>query len=111
MASGRERSAGENTVVSRDQNDGNEGPATAKSPKKIGAGAVASFVGVAALLIFILQNRQNVNLDFLFWTFSWPLWALTAVSAVLGSLVWEGVGVVRRYRRRSERRAARREKH
>ncbi len=93
-------------MVSRDENDESTGRET-ESAKRIGAGAIASLVGIAVLLVFILQNGQKVSLDFLFWTFTWPLWVLTAVSAVLGSLVWEGVGVVRRYRRRAERR----EKH
>ena len=74
----------------------------------IGGGAIASLLGVGLLLAFILQNTEDVRLDFLFWEFTWPLWLLTIVSAVLGALVWFGIGVMRRHRRRKERRADRR---
>jgi uncharacterized integral membrane protein len=61
------------------------------------------------LLIFIVQNTQEVRLHFLFWSFTWPLWLLTIVSALLGALVWFGLGVMRRHRRRKERRQDRRD--
>jgi uncharacterized integral membrane protein len=56
----------------------------------------------------MIQNTQRVRLDFVFWSFTWPLWLLTMVSALLGALVWLGLGVMRRHRRRKERRQARR---
>ena len=56
----------------------------------------------------MLQNTESVRLDFLFWGFTWPLWLLTLASAFLGALVWFGVGVMRRHRRRKERREDRR---
>lgn len=74
----------------------------------LSGGAIASISGVAVLLVFILQNTEDVKLDFLFWDFTWPLWLLTIVSALLGALVWFGIGVMRRHRRRKERRADRR---
>jgi len=61
------------------------------------------------LVIFMIQNTQRVRLDFLFWHFTWPLWLLTVTSALLGALVWLGLGVMRRHRRRKERRQARRD--
>ena len=77
--------------------------------RKLGAAAIASLTGVGLLVAFIVQNRQNVDLDFLFWGFTWPLWLLIIVSAVLGAIVWFGAGVVRRHRRRVARRADRRD--
>ena len=74
----------------------------------LGAGAIASLTGVGLLLIFMLQNTESVRLDFLFWGFTWPVWLLTLASALLGALVWFGVGVMRRHRRRKERRQDRR---
>ena len=76
--------------------------------RRLGGGAIASIGGAALLLAFVLQNRQDVSIDFLFWTFTWPLWLLTIVSAVLGAVVWFGLGVLRRHRRRKERREDRR---
>jgi len=77
--------------------------------RRLGAGAIASLSGAGLLLIFMIQNTQRVQLDFLFWSFTWPLWLLTMASAVLGAFVWLGLGVMRRHRRRKERRQARRE--
>jgi len=75
---------------------------------KLGAGAIASLTGVGLLVIFMIQNTEDVRLDFLVWSFTWPLWLLTIASAVLGALVWFGLGVMRRHRRRKERRQSRR---
>jgi uncharacterized integral membrane protein len=77
--------------------------------RRLGGGAIASLSGVGLLVIFMLQNTQRVRLDFLFWTFTWPLWLLTMASALLGACEWLGLGVMRRHRRRKERRQARRD--
>jgi uncharacterized integral membrane protein len=71
------------------------------------AGAIASIGGGAALLIFIIQNTEDVNFDFLWFSFTWPLWLYTIVVAVFGALIWLGLGVLRRHRRRQARRDAR----
>ena len=73
----------------------------------LGVGAIATGSGVAVLLIFILQNRQPVTLEFLLWDFTWPVWLYTIVVAVFGALLWFGLGEMRRRRRRKERRADR----
>jgi uncharacterized integral membrane protein len=57
----------------------------------------------------MIQNTEDVTVDFLFWGFTWPVWLLTLVAAVVGALVWLGLGVLRRHRRRKDRRAERRD--
>lgn len=84
-----------------------EGEATER--KRLSGGAVASLVGVVLLVIFIVQNTEQVRLHFLVWSFSWPLWLYTIVVAAFGALIWLGLGVMRRHRRRRERRAERRD--
>ena len=76
--------------------------------RRLGAGAIASLSGLAVLLIFVIQNREDLKVHFLVWSFIWPLWLYTIVMAVFGALVWFGLGVIRRYRRRKERRENRR---
>ena len=76
---------------------------------RLGGGAIASISGVALLIIFMIQNTDDVTLDFLFWSFTWPLWLVSLVMASVGALVWFGLGVMRRHRRRKERRADRRD--
>ena len=71
---------------------------------RLGGGAIASLIGVALLVIFMVQNREQVTLHFLAWNFTWPLWVFTLAIAVVGALVWFGLGVLRRHRRRRRRR-------
>ncbi|MEI2785033.1 MAG: LapA family protein [Candidatus Nanopelagicales bacterium] len=71
----------------------------------LGAGSLATGCGMGVLLLFIVQNRQSVTLEFLFWDFTWPVWFYTVVVAVFGAMVWFGLGVMRRRRRRQARRA------
>jgi uncharacterized integral membrane protein len=79
-----------------------------QSGRRLGGGAIASLSGLAVLLIFIIQNREDVKVHFLFLSFIWPLWLYTIVMALFGALVWFGLGVMRRHRRRKERRENRR---
>jgi uncharacterized integral membrane protein len=83
-----------------DQNESSDGA-------RLGAGAIASLTGVGLLVVFMLQNRNKVPVDFLLWHFTWPLWLLIIVSAAFGAVIWFGLGVMRRHRRRKERRADR----
>jgi len=57
-----------------------------------------------------VQNTQDVKFDFLFLSFKWPLWLYTIVVALVGALVWFGLGVMRRHRRREGRREERRDR-
>jgi uncharacterized integral membrane protein len=85
---------------------GTGGPPTQAGLSK---GLIATLSGGGLLLVFMLQNRDDVTLQFLFWSFTWPLWLFTIVVAVLGSIVWIGLGILRRHRRRVARRDARRD--
>ncbi|HEX7270240.1 MAG TPA: lipopolysaccharide assembly protein LapA domain-containing protein [Streptosporangiaceae bacterium] len=76
--------------------------------RRIGGGAIAVLTGLAVLIIFVIQNREDVRFHFLTVNFVWPLWLYTIVIAVFGALVWFGLGVMRRHRRRKERRENRR---
>ena len=55
-----------------------------KEGLQLSGGAIASLSGLALLVVFMLQNTEDVRLDFLVWGFTWPLWLLTLVSAVVG---------------------------
>ena len=81
----------------------------AQRSRRLSGGAIASLSGVGALVIFMIQNTEDVTVDFLFWSFTWPLWLLILVAALIGAFVWFGLGVLRRHRRRTARRDARRD--
>ena len=85
-----------------------EAQQTQQARRRLGGGAIASLIGLAVLVIFVIQNRARIRIDFLFWSFIWPLWLYTIVIAVFGALAWFGLGVIRRHRRRKERREYRR---
>jgi len=82
--------------MAKDTGDGDRG--------RLGGGAIASLIGLGLLVIFMVQNREKVTLHFLAWNFSWPLWVFTLAMALVGALVWFGLGVMRRHRRRQRRR-------
>jgi uncharacterized integral membrane protein len=76
---------------------------------RLSGGAIASLTGVGLLVVFMIQNTEPITLHFLFWSFTWPLWLFTLVMALVGALVWFGLGVMRRHRRRKARREDRRD--
>jgi uncharacterized integral membrane protein len=79
------------------------------SSSRLSGGMITSLAGLAVLVIFIIENRMRIKVRFLFWHFMWPLWVYTIVIAVCGAVAWFGMGVVRRHRRRKERRENRRD--
>jgi uncharacterized integral membrane protein len=93
------------------QSPGGSAADVAKGQKKLrlSGGGIAALTGVALLVIFMIQNTERITLTFLFWSFTWPLWLFALVMALVGALVWFGLGVMRRHRRRKARREARRD--
>lgn len=79
-------------------------PETTQSKGRLSGGVIATLSGLAVLVIVILQNRQSVTFEFLMFDFTWPLWLYTIVVAVFGAILWLGLGVLRRRRRRQARR-------
>jgi uncharacterized integral membrane protein len=81
----------------------------AQRAARLSGGAIATIIGLAALVIFMIQNTEDVAVKFLWMDFTWSVWLLVLVSAVVGALVWFGLGVLRRHRRRKARREERRD--
>jgi uncharacterized integral membrane protein len=79
---------------------GSDGGVSSEQLKRFGPPAV---VGLLAL-IFILQNLDSVDVEFLWLDFSMPLWLLLVIFAVVGAVVFWGAERRRRVRR--TRRAA-----
>ncbi len=72
--------------------------------RKLSLGVIGSGLGIAALVVFMVQNTQDAKVEFLVWDFVWSVWLLVLVSAALGAVVWIGVGILRRRSRRARRR-------
>jgi uncharacterized integral membrane protein len=73
----------------------------------LSGGVVTTLVGGGLLVVFMVQNTEDVTLQLLFWSITVPLWLFTLIVAILGSIVWIGFGILRRHRRRKARRDAR----
>lgn len=81
----------------------------AESGLRLSGGAISALSGLGLLAVFMAQNTDDVNVTFLFWDFSMPVWLLTLGAAILGAIIWLGLGILRRSRRRRDRRQARRD--
>ncbi len=68
----------------------------------IGGGVLA-----AALLAFILQNRETVSFTWLFWTFDAPLWIVLVITALVAFVIGQFALMWRRHKRRQARRDSR----
>ena len=87
-----------------------EQPTTqSKDGAAISGGVIGALVGLGLLVVFMLQNTEDVPVKFLFWDFTWPVWLVVLASALVGAAVWFALGVLRRHRRRKERRDDRRD--
>src|SRR5690606_28102018 len=87
---------------------GPDGPAGASNDNvQLSIGRIISVAGVGLLVVFMVQNTDRVALDLLFWGFTAPLWLVTFASALIGAVVWIGLGARRRHHRRQARRDAR----
>ena len=73
----------------------------------LSGGVIATLAGGGLLVVFMVQNTEDVTLQLLFWSFTVPLWLFTLIVAILGSIMWIGLGILRRHRRRKARRDAR----
>ena len=87
--------------------DSRNGPAQGQG-RQLSGRAITGLTGAGLLLVFMIQNTDDIKIDFLFWSFTWPLWLYTFVIALIGAVAWVGAGVIRRHRRRKARREERR---
>ena len=60
---------------------------TQQGGRGLGGGAIVSLSGLAVLVIFVIQNTEDIRFDFLFIGFTWPLWLYTIMVALFGALV------------------------
>lgn len=67
---------------------------------------IAALIAAALLLVFMLQNTQDVRVHLFFWYATLPLWFVILGSALVGAFIWLGFSVVRRHRHRVARRRA-----
>jgi uncharacterized integral membrane protein len=59
---------------------------------------IVLIIVLLAFTTFVVQNGQSVEVEWLAFNFSMPLWALLLGSAVLGVIIRDLVGWIRRRR-------------
>ena len=64
-----------NDAASQGWTERREGPS-----RKLIVAAIAAVV----LLVFVLQNTERANIDFLIWDGAFPLWGMILIAAALG---------------------------
>ena len=64
---------------------------------------VAAAVVLAALVVLVVQNHDDVDFEWLVFDMTAPLWVLILVPAVVGAAVTAVSGFLRRIRRRIRR--------
>lgn len=72
----------------------------AREVSKGRGGIVVAAIVVAALVVFVAQNTDDVKVTWLFFDGTGPLWIVIVVAAVAGALLSEVLGLLWRRRRR-----------
>lgn len=62
-------------------------------------GAIVTLIAIAALIIFMAQNTEEIRVHFMVWHFSLAIWLLILIAVLIGGVAWFGLGVIRRHRR------------
>ena len=68
--------------------------------RKASPALIGGLVLALAAVIFIAQNRDEIDIDFLFWTFTARVWTALVISGVLSILAAELIGRYIRHERR-----------
>jgi uncharacterized integral membrane protein len=66
------------------------------------AGLIIAGLIVIAVAIFVAQNTESIEFEFLVFTFSMPLWLVLVIVFALGAVVGQGVMWLRRRRKRRD---------
>jgi len=72
-----------------------------KVDRDVRAWLIVAGLALLAAVIFVVQNSNKVEMDFLFFGGSQPLWLVIVLSMVLGALFGQGIGLVRGRRKKS----------
>ena len=73
---------------------------TPKPGKKISPKSAIGGIVAALLLVFILQNRQEVTINFVTREREFPLWIVLGVTAIIGALLGQ---LIERYIRKEHK--------
>ena len=69
-----------------------------------GGKVIVLLAALVLLVLFVLQNTEQIRIDFLFWHGRWPAWIVILLVAALGLVVGWIAATVRGRRRRERQR-------
>ena len=74
-----------------------------RKPDRQGYGKLIAVAVVGVLiLIFVLQNTQDLKFKFLFWDFTWPAWLMLVITLIIGFAIGFLVSALLRRRKKRE---------
>lgn len=77
----------------------NERDITDGTGSKVPGALIIAGIIVIGFAIFVAQNTEDINFEFLWLNFEWPLWLVLVIVFVLGAFVGQGLMWLRRRRR------------
>jgi uncharacterized integral membrane protein len=80
--------------------DNDRGFGDVDSSAKAPLGLALAGLIVVGVAIFVAQNTEDVEFEFLWFNFVWPLWLVLVIVFVLGGLTGQGLLWLRRRRNR-----------
>jgi uncharacterized integral membrane protein len=73
-----------------------------KKDRDVPARLVVAVIALVLAAVFVFQNTDRVETKFLFFDGTQPLWFLILVSVLLGVLLGQAVGVLRRRKKKDD---------
>lgn len=70
--------------------------------RDIGPRLIIAGLALLAAVLFVVQNNNRVRTEFLFFSFRPRLWVVIVVSVLLGALLGQAVGLLRRRSRKKD---------
>lgn len=61
----------------------------------------SALIAIVAIL-FIFQNTEEANFEFLWFNFQWPLWIVLVIAMLVGAVLFWGIARRRRKRKAAE---------
>lgn len=75
-----------------------EGPQQEVDYRRLAVAVLAAVI-IIAFVVFVSQNDEDTQIEFLNVDYMMPLWLLVLIAMVAGAVLWGGLSWIRRRRR------------
>jgi uncharacterized integral membrane protein len=87
----------------QDLDEGGPGGGKGKTGRDVRVRATIAGIALVVALIFVFQNSKQAETNFLFLHGSQPLWFMILICLLLGALLGQGLGMLRRREKREKK--------